>query len=199
MRPQVVIIAGPNGAGKSTLAPLLLRDRFGLLEYVNADTIALGLSAFQPEQAAIEAGRVMLKRLRDLSERQESFAFESRLASRTYAFWLKELLQQGYQFHLMFIWLNSPEIAIQRVAERVRDGGHNIPEETIRRRYRKGLLNFFSLYQELAGSWGIYDNSVPPSPLLIATGLREKVAEVFYPELWAKFCEAADEAKTKRS
>jgi predicted ABC-type ATPase len=109
--PQVIIIAGPNGAGKSTLAPFLLRDRLGLPEYVNADTIAQGLSAFQPERVAIEAGRVMLKRLRDLARQQASFAFETTLATRSYAPWLKELCGPGYRVQLLFIWLRSPGLA----------------------------------------------------------------------------------------
>lgn len=111
---QIIIIAGPNGAGKTELAPYLLRDRLGLLEYVNADTIAQGLSAFQPEQAAFDAGRIMLKRLRELAEQRKSFAFETTLATRSYAGWLRRLRDQSYQIHLSFIWLRSPEMAIQR-------------------------------------------------------------------------------------
>ncbi|HET9530934.1 MAG TPA: zeta toxin family protein, partial [Blastocatellia bacterium] len=120
------MIAGCNGAGKSTLAPHLLRDTFGLTEYVNADTIAQGLSAFAPEKVAFKAGRVMLNRLRDLAERRENFAFESTLASRFYAPWIAELKQNGYEFDLIFIWLSSPELAVRRVEELVRLGGHAI-------------------------------------------------------------------------
>jgi predicted ABC-type ATPase len=188
--PQIIIIAGPNGAGKSTLAPFLLRDRLGLLEYVNADTIAQGLSAFQPERVAIEAGRVMLKRLRDLARRKASFAFETTMATRSYAPWLKELCGQGYRVHLIYLWLRSPEMAVQRVKDRAALGGHGIPEETVRRRYEKGLRNFFSLYRPLAESWGVYENSVPPEPALIAVG--EKATEmILRPEVWRAFCEAA--------
>jgi predicted ABC-type ATPase len=145
--PQVIIISGANGAGKSTLAPLLLRDTFGLLEYVNADTIALGLSAFNSEGVAFEAGRVMLRRLHEIAKQRESFAFESTLASRSYVSWISELRQQGYDFHLLFLWLRSIELAIQRVEERVRLGGPDIPKEVIRRRYRNGLHNFSKLYR----------------------------------------------------
>src|SRR5258706_4725877 len=109
---QVVIIAGPNGAGKTSLAPYLLRDWLGLLEYVNADTIAQGLSAFQPERAAFEAGRIMLKRLRELAEQRKSFAFETTLATRSYAGWLEKLRRDGYRVNLMFVWLNSPDLAV---------------------------------------------------------------------------------------
>jgi predicted ABC-type ATPase len=188
--PQIIIIAGPNGAGKSTLAPFLLRDKLGLLEYVNADTIAQGLSAFQPERAAMEAGRVMLKRLRDLARQEASFAFETTLATRSYAPWLKELRGQGYRMQLIFLWLRSPEMAVQRVEDRAVSGGHRIPAETIRRRYVKGVRNFFSLYRPLAESWGVYDNSVPPGPALMAVGegVRERV---LHPDLWRAFCKVA--------
>ena len=142
--PKLIIIAGPNGAGKSTLAPLLLRDKLKLTEYVNADTIALGLSAFAPENAAMEAGRVMLNRLHDLAAQRKSFAFETTLATRSYAKWLKALMEQGYDVHLIYLWLRSPEIAIARVQERVRAGGHDVPEATIRRRYKRGVENFFA-------------------------------------------------------
>jgi predicted ABC-type ATPase len=188
---QIVIIAGPNGAGKSTLAPILLRDEFELMEFVNADTIAIGLSAFQPERTAIEAGRVMLKRLRELVERKASFAFETTLATRSYAHWLADLRQGGYKVNLMFIWLNSPELAVERVKQRVIAGGHDIPEETIRRRYQNGVRNFFALYQPLADEWGVYDNSELVNAVLIASGGEQTTQIVFEPERWASFCEAA--------
>jgi len=105
-KPQVVIIAGPNGAGKSTLAPVLLRDTFGLLEFVNADTISAGLSAFNAEAVALAAGRVMRARLRGLADNKQSFAFESTLATRSYASWLRDLKRAGYEFHLLFLWLS---------------------------------------------------------------------------------------------
>lgn len=133
--PQIIIIAGPNGAGKSTLAPLLLRDKLKLNEYVNADTIALGLSAFAPESAAIEAGRVMLKRLRDLAAQRKSFAFETTLATRSYAKSLKGLIETGYDVHLIYLWLRDPEIAIARVQERVRAGGQTFQKK----RYGAGI------------------------------------------------------------
>jgi predicted ABC-type ATPase len=122
--PQIIVIAGPNGAGKTSLSPFLLRDRFSEFPFVNADAIASGLSAFEPESVAIEAGRVMLKRLHELSARRENFAFESTLAARSYAPWLKRLRQHGYEVHLLFVWLRSVDLAIERVAERVRRGGH---------------------------------------------------------------------------
>src|SRR5438132_10976934 len=138
-KPRVVVIAGPNGAGKSTLSPTILRDTFGLLEFVNADTISVGLSAFNAEAVALDAGRVMLTRLRELAAHKQSFAFESTLATRSYAPWISRLAQEGYEFHLLFLWLNTVELAIQRVAERVRYGGHSVTDNIIRRRYHRGL------------------------------------------------------------
>lgn len=135
-KPNSIGIADPNGAGKSTLAPFLLPELFGVTDYVNADTIAQGLSAFNPEGAALEVGRIMLGRLRELAAQRKDFAFETTLASRWYAGWIKELIENGYEFHLLFIRLASPEIALERVAERVRSGGHQVPELTVRRRFR---------------------------------------------------------------
>lgn len=191
--PQVIIIAGPNGAGKTELAPHLLRDRLGLLEYVNAGTISQGLSAFQPEQAAFEAGRIMLKRLHELAERRKSFAFETTLATRSYAGWIRGLRQDGYRANLMFVSLSSPELAIERVRHRVASGGHNIPEETIRRRYRKGIKNFLTLYQPLADEWGVFNNSDWTPLSLIASGSGQVTKTVFLSDLWDKFQEAANE------
>src|SRR5436305_9828452 len=145
--PLVIAVAGPNGAGKTTLAPFLLRDHFGLLEYVNADTIALGLSAFQPEGAAFEAARVMLKRLHDLADARSDFAFETTLATRSYATWINKLKRKGYSFHLIFLWLRSHELALERVKKRVLSGGHDVPEAVVRRRYARGVRNFFESYQ----------------------------------------------------
>jgi predicted ABC-type ATPase len=147
--PNVVVLAGPNGAGKSTAAPLLLRRTLRVNHFVNADTIARGLSAFQPERVALTAGRIMLDRLRQLAEDDDSFAFETTLASRSFAPWLRALVDRGYVFRLVFLWLPSDDLAVARVKSRVRLGGHNVPEETIRRRYHAGLQNFFLLAHSL--------------------------------------------------
>jgi predicted ABC-type ATPase len=188
--PQVVIIAGPNGAGKSTLAPFLLRDTFGLLEFVNADTISAGLSAFNAEAVAMDAGRVMLTRLRELANNKQSFAFESTLATRSYASWLDRLKRAGYEFHLLFLWLSSQELAIQRVSDRVRRGGHSVNETIVRRRYGSGLNNFFELYSPLADTWAIYDNSGSGSPLLTATGEQLQTTTVVRSGVWQTLVEA---------
>lgn len=189
INPKIILIAGCNGAGKSTLAPFLLRDAFGLADYVNADVIAQGLSAFAPEKVALEAGRVMLKRLRELARRRENFAFESTLASRFYAAWIAELKQQDYEFYLFFIWLRSPELAMRRVEERVNLGGHSIDSETIRRRYARGLKNFFALYQPLADSWTVYDNSSGESPILVADREKSAPIQIHDAVLWEMVCD----------
>lgn len=138
-KPHLIIISGPNGAGKSTTAPALLQGTLGVTEFVNADVIAQGLSAFNPERAAFHAGRIMLERLQQLADEHGNFAFETTLASRTFAHWIKELKNAGYAFHLFFLWLPAAEFAIARVAERVKMGGHNVPEDAITRRYHAGL------------------------------------------------------------
>jgi predicted ABC-type ATPase len=152
----VVILAGPNGAGKSTAASALMPG-LGLLDFVNADTIARGLSEFNPESVALAAGRVMLERLDHLAAERKSFAFETTLASRTYAPRLRKLKADGYRVELIFCWLPSPEMSVERVAHRVRSGGHFIPSETVHRRYHAGLRNFFELYRPLVDAWELYE------------------------------------------
>lgn len=184
VRPAVVILAGPNGAGKSTVAPALLHGALAVDEFVNADVIAHGLSAFDPEGAAIAAGRVMLARLRELAEQRLSFAFETTLASRTFAPWLRDLRASGYAVHFFFLWLSSADLAVERVADRVRRGGHNVPAETVRRRYHAGLRNFFSLYEPLASTWRLY-NASGPKPKLVAEHLESQPVRVYDEGVWA--------------
>ena len=187
--PQIIVIAGPNGAGKTSLAPFLLRDRYDEFPFVNADAIASGLSAFEPESVAIDAGRVMLNRLHELSERRENFAFESTLAARSYAPWLSRLREQGYEVHLLFVWLQSVDLAIERVAERVRRGGHAIPSKELRRRYQRGINNLFELYIPLADTWAIYDNSEQDQAALVATGVGKGRPRVSRTDLWQMLLE----------
>jgi predicted ABC-type ATPase len=184
--PQVVVIAGPNGAGKTTLSPFLLRDQLRVFEYVNADPIAQGLSAFDPASMALQAGRVMLNRLQKLADQRKTFAFETTLSAKHYSGWIKKLRAEGYAFQLMFLWLQSPELAVQRVCERVHAGGHDVPEHIIRRRYAAGLRNFSELYQPLANTWAVYDNSGSLNPTMIAQGddLRSNIVDL---ELWNRF------------
>ena len=186
--PHVILLAGPNGAGKSTVAPLLLKGALGVQEFVNADTIASGLSAFSPESAAFQAGRVMLRRLSELSKARKNFAFESTLAARSFAPWLKRLRTKGYSVRIVFLFLPDPRLAIERVRQRVRLGGHDIPIPVIRRRYYSGIRNFFDLYMPLADQWRIYDNS-GLTPRLVALGSKDspytRIIEVS--ETWDEF------------
>ncbi len=184
--PRVVVLAGPNGAGKSTAAPRLLRRALSVEEFVNADVIAQGLSGFAPERAAMPAGRILMKRLKELAAERKSFAFETTLASRSFAVWLDELKAQGYLVHVLYLWLPSAEAAVQRVAQRVRLGGHDVPEATIRRRYRAGLRNFFELYQPLADTWQVVDSSAVAGARVVATGIGRKTNVVKDEEAWER-------------
>jgi predicted ABC-type ATPase len=163
---DIVIIAGPNGAGKSTFAEEFLPREANCPVFINADLIAAGLSPFQPELAAIRAGRLMLEEIRRHAAAKESFAFETTLAGRVYAPMIRRWRDAEYRVELIFLRLNSVETAIARVAERVRQGGHDIPEPVIRRRFDAGLRNFSSLYAPLVDAWVLYDNS-GNEPLLI--------------------------------
>lgn len=178
--PRVIILAGPNGAGRSTSAPVLLRDTFSVDEFVNADAIAQGLSAFRPESVALEAGRIMLNRLHELADKRADFAFETTLASRTFAPWLKRLATTGYKTHLMFLTLPDADTAIARVASRVRLGGHHVPSSDIRRRFESGLKNLFRLYMPVLSSWQIFDNANADIPVKIAEGGLEIPLNVIY-------------------
>ena len=161
--PTLHIIAGPNGAGKTTFARQLLSGEVPPLEFVNADSIAQGLAPYDPEGAAMAAGRLMLIRLRELAEQRVSFAFETTLSGRAYRPWLAELKESGYRIELDFLWLPFPSQSIDRVARRVTQGGHHIPEEVIRRRHSKGLQNLFSLYRPLLDRWSIHINTGFPA------------------------------------
>jgi predicted ABC-type ATPase len=196
VRPIVVLIAGPNGAGKSTSAPWLLEGALGVSEFVNADTLALGLSAFGPQRVALAAGKIMLARVKELAANRKSFAFETTLASRSFAPWIRELIKTGYLFHLFYLWLPTADIAVARVAERVRRGGHNVPEPDIRRRYLSGLQNFFTLYSPLAATWRIYDNC-QWGPSLIAAGGLECATRITDAEKWKKISAHAQTQGTR--
>lgn len=196
--PHVVVIAGPNGAGKSTIAPYLLRDMLGVTEFVNADTIAQGLSAFSPEKAAIAAGRVMLTRLGELADARKDFAFETTLSSKSFFKYLNKLRAEKYRVTLIFLFLNTPELAILRVSDRVRRGGHNIPIEVILRRYKAGLTNFFEMYMPIADNWRFYDNSMKTSPMLIAKGNISKTREVLNFDLWQNIKSKYEKSAAKK-
>ena len=187
--PKVILISGPNGAGKSTSAPSLLRGAFDVPHFVNADAIARGLSGFASELVALEAGRIMLLRLDALAAARESFAFETTLASRTFAPRLRHLIAAGYEFHLFYLWVVSPELSILRIQGRVRNGGHHVDDHTVRQRYRRGLRNFFDLYRPIATSWRLYDATPVIGPELVAMGTTTQA--IVRPELWRTICQEA--------
>ncbi len=164
-RPTLYIIAGCNGAGKTTASYSVLPDLLECREFVNADEIARGLSPFNPESVAIEAGRLMIQRIESLVGQRKTFAIETTLATRSYAALVHKVHDLGYNVVLLFFWLPSPEIAVKRVAKRVSEGGHNIPSETIYRRYRLGLQNFFEIFIDIVDSWSFYDNLNTPVEL----------------------------------
>ncbi len=187
--PHLVIIAGPNGAGKSTTAPLLLKEFLQINTFVNADVIAQGLSGLEPEKAALQAGRIMLTRIQQLTEDRETFAFETTLASRSFALLLQRLKAQGYETTVIFLYLPSPEIAIERVASRVKAGGHYVPADVIRRRFEAGLNNFFQLYMPITDNWYIWNATDEKKHRLIAKYRKNAKIHIEQPELWQALME----------
>ena len=156
---KIIILAGPNGAGKTTFARSFLPEEAGLPRFINADAIAAGLAAFAPETAAIRAGRLMLQEIDRCAMRGESFAFETTLAGLGWLARIARWREQGYRVSLYFLSLPNVEIAVERVAERVQQGGHDIPEAVIRRRFASGLENFKRHYKLAVSEWMLYDNS----------------------------------------
>jgi predicted ABC-type ATPase len=192
-QPIAIVLGGVNRAGKSTSARALLAEQLAVTTFVNADEIARGLNAFAPEAVAFAAGRVMLARLRELAQERADFAFETTLAGRTYAPFLRSLRQAGYVVELYYFWLDSQDLAVQRVRARVRLGGHRIPEATIRQRYSRSIHNFWSDYRHEADSWFAYDNS-EDQPVLIAAGTHGEAPEVADPTRWRTFLGVAGNA-----
>ncbi|MDE6006599.1 MAG: zeta toxin family protein [Muribaculaceae bacterium] len=158
MKPILYIIAGCKGAGKTTASYSVLPDLLNCREFVNADEIAKGLSPFNPESVTIEAGKLMLQRINLLLSQGKTFAIETTLATPSYASLVKRAHKSGYQVVLLFFWLSSPAMAIERVAKQVSEGGHNIPRETIIRRYWLGLQNFFNIFSPIVDSWMFFEN-----------------------------------------
>jgi predicted ABC-type ATPase len=164
--PNLYLIAGCNGAGKTTASFTILPEMLNCKEFVNADSIAAGLSPFNPESVAIEAGRLMLSRIHELMKAGVDFAFETTLATRSYVSLVKAAQDAGYKVALLFIWIDSPATAIQRVAERVVKGGHDIPSEVIERRYYRGLFNLLNLYIPICDTWMVVNNeAITPEPI----------------------------------
>lgn len=179
--PEIYVFGGCNGSGKTTLATTFL-SALPSVEFVNADIIAADLNPEDVDAVAIQASRLMIERLRVLSAQNLNFAFETTLAARTFAKFLKQCQRNGYKINLFYVWLDSSELAVARVARRVASGGHNIPTDTIIRRYERGRKNFVELYSPLADRWIVYDNS----------NQRQKIAEkplnqtvsIYQPQIW---------------
>lgn len=167
-QPVVYVVAGPNGAGKTTFATKFLPDHVACREFLNADLIAAGLAPFAPETQNIAAARLMLGRIRELTARRQTFGFETTLSGRGYRKLLSDMRDSGYRVVLFFLWLPNADFAVSRVARRVQQGGHNIPEPDIRRRFDGGLRNFFHLYQPVVDEWQLY-NASGLLPQLIAS------------------------------
>ena len=177
MTKRLYIVSGCNGAGKTTASYTVLPEILNCKEFVNADEIAHGLSPFNPESVAIEAGRLMLQRINELLQADKTFSIETTLSTRSYINLVRKAQVKGYEVSLLFFWLKTPELAKQRVAERVRNGGHNIPEDIIERRYTLGIRNLFNIFIPHVDYWAIYDNSDNPRKI-VAYGGKNKEHEI---------------------
>ena len=194
---NLYIISGPNGAGKTTASYTVLPRILQCREFVNADEIAHGLSPFNPESMAIEAGRLMLQRIKDLLSHDESFSIETTLSTRSYYRLIEKAHRQGYNVTLLYFWLHSPELALQRVAERVSKGGHNVAEHIVRRRYYEGIRNFFNIYAPMVDTWLLVDNSITPREI-IATGGMGMESDIFYKEKYIKLIDICQSKSTRK-
>ena len=164
--PTLYIIAGPNGVGKTTFADRYLPDEARQLEFVNADLIARGLSPYAPDAVSIEAGRIMLKRVRELISHRIGFTWETTMSGRTATNWLRQAREAGFMLKAYFLWVRNPETTIRRIRQRVVEGGHNISEDVSRRRFLRTIQNFFTVYRPLMTSWKLFQNELPGPRLL---------------------------------
>lgn len=183
---NLYIIAGCNGAGKTTASFTILPDIIDCKEFVNADEIAKGLSPFQPEKVAFEAGRIMLNRVNELLKGKENFAFETKLSTKTYKLKIEEAKRNGYLVTLLFFWLQSVDLAKERVKVRVQEGGHNIDPDIIQRRYMRGIKNLFDIYLSIVDGALIFDNSAGKHELLAhktTDGLLTIISQIKFDEL----------------
>lgn len=181
--PNLYIISGCNGAGKTTASYAVLPEILNCKEFVNADNIAAGLSPFNPNSVAFEAGRIMLTRIKELMEHKTDFAFETTLSTRSYVSLVKKAQQKGYEVTLLYFWLNSPLMAINRVAERASNGGHSIPNDVIERRYFRGIKNLINLYIPICDNWLIFDN-MDTDAEIIATGSTSLGESIINNDIW---------------
>ena len=185
---EVYIIAGCNGSGKTTTAKQILPYFLNVYEYVNADEIASGLSPFRPENVAIQAGKLMLKRVKYLANSQLDFAFETTLSGLNYLRFLRECQKLNYNINLIYFWLKSPQLALARVKQRVASGGHNIPEDVIIRRYYRGQKNLIESYLPLCDTWIIYDNSNLTTQLIAEKGLNQ-IPIIYQSDIYSQIME----------
>ncbi|MBQ6082829.1 MAG: zeta toxin family protein [Bacteroidales bacterium] len=185
---NLYIISGPNGAGKTTASYTVLPKILNCKEFVNADEIARGLSPFNPDGMAVEAGKLMLKRIDELLQKEESFSIETTLSTRSYFKLVETAHQKGYNVTLLYFWLESPEQAIERVAERVSKGGHGIPKDVIIRRYWAGLNNLFDIYMPIVDSWILVNNSQTPR-IIVALGGKNHTTKIEDKECFTKIKE----------
>lgn len=192
--PRLYIISGCNGAGKTTASYSLLPEMLDCKEFVNSDEFAKGLSPFDPSKASIQASRMMLMKIRYLLKKQQDFAIETTLATRTLLKIAKQAQVAGYTVTLLYFWLNSPDLAIERVRARVEAGGHDIPEETIRRRYSTGIYYFFNLYAPICERWILTDNSQIPFRV-IAEGTKDEVINIRDEETYSKIIAISEERR----
>ncbi|HKP75608.1 MAG TPA: zeta toxin family protein [Longimicrobiaceae bacterium] len=186
-QPHAVIVAGPNGAGKSTMAPRVVAKEFGITVYVNPDVIAQGLAGFDPASAGIRAGRIMHERLEELRVERTSFAVESTISGRSLQRVIRNLTKSGYRTLLFYLWLPEPDLAVGRVRKRVTLGGHHVPEEDIRRRLYRSIVNFETVYRRITSEWRVYHALQPyddPEPRLIAYGVGDAVTAILDDAAW---------------
>ena len=181
--PDLYIIAGPNGAGKTTAGMTILPDVLHIKEFINADAIAAGISPFNVEDVAFQAGRIMLERIDQMIAKEKSFAIETTLSTKSYHTLIKEAKEKGYTVIILFFWLKNAELAKSRVKNRVLHGGHNIPEDVIERRYYKGIYNLINHFIHLCDIWVLFDNSLI-QPRMIAKGIKDSEIEIIDTELF---------------
>jgi len=186
--PNLYIISGCNGAGKTTASYTILPEILGCKEFVNADNIAAGLSPFNPDRVAFEAGRIMLKRINELLETKIDFAFETTLSTKSYVSFVKKAQLAGYEVTLLYFWLASPKIAIDRVGKRVSNGGHTIPQNIIERRYYRGIKNLLRLYIPICENWLVIDN-MSVIPKVIAQGSNQLGEIIINSDIWRDILE----------
>ncbi len=181
-RKNIYVIAGPNGSGKTTFAREFLPDYAQCPQFINSDLIAQGLSPFQPERAAIKAGKLVLEEIKDLAHKGVDFGFETTLSGRTYERHFRVFKKKGCRLHLFFLWVPHESLAIERIKNRVAEGGHDVPEMDVRRRFQRSIVNFFQIYSLLADRWVFFNNSgIRPAPI---AKKADKGLEIFNKELW---------------